>query len=70
MAKEKERIFWATELALKNIVKNSFDDIFVSGQTKHWGDLVEFKLIQHHKLQNELLNQVRSDLMHRRLLHL
>ena len=63
MATAKDRIYWATELALKNIVTEGFDDIFVSGRAKHWSHLIEFELIQHKKLQEQLLSDVRKDLL-------
>ena len=63
MAGEKDRIYWATEFALKNIIRDGYDDIFVSGRTRHWSNVIELELIQHEKLQQMLLTSVRKDLM-------
>ena len=63
MPNEKDRIYWATELALKNIVTEGFDDIFVSGPRKHWSNLIEYELIKHQKLQEQLLTEVRRELI-------
>ncbi len=63
MAKEKDRIYLASELALKNIVKDGLDDIFVTGRTKHWANILEGNLLKHPKLQQTLLAGVREDLL-------
>ncbi len=63
MAKEKDRIYWASELALKNVIKDGLDDIFVTGRTKHWSNIIEQELLQHPKLQQTLLARVREDLL-------
>lgn len=63
MAKEKERIYSASEFALRNIIKDGLDDIFVTGRTKHWSDIIERELLQHPKLQQLLLASVREDLI-------
>ena len=63
MASTKDRIYWATELALKNIVREGFDDIFIQGPTRHWGKLIEFELLQNSKLQIQLLAEVRKDII-------
>lgn len=63
MAQEKEKIYWATELAIKNIVAEGYDDIFTSGRAKHWSNLIEYDLIKNKRLQEKMLTDVRQDLL-------